>query len=180
MTDYTLADLVSKDQSITADNLNTAIANAISSAVSTTLQKIYPVGAFYISESATNPATLFGFGTWELLTDRTLIGAGSTYSVGVQGGEATHTLTVAEMPSHYHETALFSNPDYTKYRVFGTGRALNKVVSNPSSYSEYYLTDSNETAEGNEQSALTNTNGSGSAHNNLPPYRAVYIFRRTA
>jgi len=35
------------------------------------------------------------------LKDRFIVGAGREYSVGATGGEAFHTLTVAEIPSHY-------------------------------------------------------------------------------
>ena len=45
------------------------------------------------------PTTLFG-GTWEALDDgRVLIGANDTYKAGTTGGEATHKITTAEMPS---------------------------------------------------------------------------------
>lgn len=33
---------------------------------------------------------------------RVLVGSGGDYTLGATGGEATHTLTVAEMPSHSH------------------------------------------------------------------------------
>lgn len=61
----------------------------------------YPVGSVYISTRETNPTTLFG-GVWARLPDRFLLGAGETYEAGNTGGEATHTLTTDEMPSHTH------------------------------------------------------------------------------
>ena len=62
---------------------------------------IYPVGAIYMSVSSTSPASLFG-GTWEQIQNRFLLAAGDTYAAGKTGGEATHTLTVEEMPAHNH------------------------------------------------------------------------------
>ena len=34
-----------------------------------TLKAVYPVGSIYLSTNATNPQTIFGFGTWEQLRD---------------------------------------------------------------------------------------------------------------
>ena len=62
----------------------------------------YPVGAIYMSMNPTSPAEIFG-GTWEALDEgRVLIGANTEYPVGATGGEKTHKLTTAEMPSHNH------------------------------------------------------------------------------
>jgi microcystin-dependent protein len=47
------------------------------------------------------------------LRDRFIVGAGSNYSVGVTGGEATHTLNIAEMPSHGHTASSNSTGDHT-------------------------------------------------------------------
>ena len=69
----------------------------------------YPVGSIYLSVNSTNPGTIFG-GTWEQIKDRFLLACGSTYSNGSTGGEAKHTLTTNEMPSHSH--ALNKNVPY--------------------------------------------------------------------
>lgn len=69
---------------------------------------IYPIGSIYLSVNSTSPSTLFG-GSWTQLKDRFLLGAGSTYSSGATGGAATHKLSVAEMPSHAHDTPFFNN-----------------------------------------------------------------------
>lgn len=53
---------------------------------------------------------LFFGGNWERLYDRFLVGAGDTYGVGQTGGEASHTLTTWEMPTHNHG---FANNSYT-------------------------------------------------------------------
>ena len=73
-----------------------------------TLKKVYPVGSIYMSTVSTNPATLFGFGTWEAMpAGRVLLAQGksswgTTYNAGSTGGEATHRLTVGELPTHSH------------------------------------------------------------------------------
>lgn len=72
------------------------------------IDKVYPVGSIYMSITETNPSELFG-GVWEALSDRFLIGAGTTYTAGTTGGEATHVLTETEMPSHTHSMSGSTN-----------------------------------------------------------------------
>ena len=75
------------------------------------LDMIYPVGSIYMSVNSSNPGSLFG-GTWEKMpAGRVLIpeGAsswGTTYTAGSTGGEATHKLTVDEIPQHTHKTTI--------------------------------------------------------------------------
>jgi len=137
----------------------------------TTLQDVYPVGSVYMSTSATSPATTFGFGTWSAVQGRMLIGADGTYTGGSTGGAATVTLSEAEMPVHTHiQNAHNHNYQYTKYdgvHLAAGGASLGTVIS--------------ETTTATTNATATNQNaGSGSAHNNLPPYLSVYIWTRTA
>lgn len=114
---------------------------------------VYPVGSIYLSVNATSPASLFG-GTWERIEDRFLLAAGSTYTAGDMGGEASHTLTVSEMPSHNHAYTIPGNETGTSwYGASGT-------------------------AKGAPQSS--GDSGGGAAHNNMPPYLAVYMWKRVA
>lgn len=83
------------------------------------LEAIYPVGSIYTSTVSTNPADLFGFGTWVAFgAGRVLIGAGTgtdsnstqqTFSAGNTGGEYSHTLSTGEMPSHSHSQSSHSH-----------------------------------------------------------------------
>lgn len=120
---------------------------------------IYPVGSIYMSTVNVNPATLFG-GTWEQLEDRFLLGAGSDYVAGDTGGEAEHTLTVSEMPSHQHGLTQ-SAANYAGQA--GTGTSSFGSVQLNAVWASSYLTD----AAGNSQ-----------AHNNMPPYIVVYMWKR--
>lgn len=148
---------------------------------------IYPIGSIYLSVNSTSPATLFG-GSWTQLKDRFLLGAGSTYSSGATGGAATHKLSVAEMPSHAHDTPFFNNmtnngemkSDFVG--VFGKGVTASQALKNTgqSSTMEMWWINQTNTAEGNEWAYLTSAKGSGSAHNNMPPYLVVYMWKRTA
>lgn len=125
-------------------------------------QLVYPVGAIYMSTVATNPKTLFGFGTWEQIKDTFLLAAGSTYSAGSTGGEATHTLTISEMPYHQHQMVNGNNGGYDY-----SGWTKSTIV----------LSDATKGWAGN---ANTSYAGESASHNNMPPYLAVYVWKRTA
>lgn len=130
--------------------------------------KIYPVGSIYMSVNSTNPSELFG-GTWELLKDKFLLGAGDTYSAGSTGGAANVTLNVNQIPSHGH-TGLFWAGS-ASYRT-----TLNDAINGGSGFG--ILHDFAQ-ARSTNNFTVGNTGGSQS-HNNMPPYLTVYIWKRTA
>lgn len=68
----------------------------------------HPVGSLYWSSNATDPTSLFG-GSWERIKDKFILAAGDSYSRGSTGGEAVHTLSVSEMPSHTHTQYVTTN-----------------------------------------------------------------------
>lgn len=129
------------------------------------LDNVYPVGAVYMSMNSTNPGTLFG-GTWKQVQDQFLLGASSSYPSGSSGGEATHTLTTNEMPSHQHIFARGFDDDNIPDYLGGSSEkyGVRAGMRNETSTTNYY----------------TDKVGGGTAHNNMPPYLAVYIWYRTA
>ena len=133
---------------------------------------IYPVGSIYISINATSPSNLFG-GSWTQLKDRFLIGAGGSYSVNNTGGETSHKLTVAEMPSHDHS---FKDGSHTF--LWGQNKTNNVYLNNASAVAGKTPGNSAMTSQNIWNS--TNSSGNTSAHNNMPPYLAVYMWKRTA
>lgn len=132
--------------------------------VSAMLNKVYPVGSIYISVNSTNPKTLFG-GTWVQIKDRFLLAAGTTYKAGATGGEATHKLTTDEMPAHAH------------YMATGNAGGDGTWTPNVGSWLVNGVTDDKHTWWG--QIGMDEAGG-GAAHNNMPPYLAVYVWKRTA
>lgn len=100
-------------------------------------------------------------GTWEQIKDRFLLMAGDTYSGGATGGEATHTLTTAEMPNHNHAQILTNTNNYSV--GIGTGASGN-----------YYRMNSSVSTNTINQELHTGYVGGDGAHNNMPPYLVVY------
>lgn len=120
----------------------------------------YPVGAYFqTSDEDFDPNTAWG-GTWvEDTAGRFLVAKndGRFNTVGGEGGEETHKLTVDEMPSHKHGTAVD--------RRNGTAQVWDVSYSLGSS--------------GNGSIIDSNLNTGGSqAHNNLPPYKVVKCWHR--
>lgn len=128
------------------------------------LDKLYPVGCIYQSASSTSPASFLG-GTWEQIKDRFILAAGDTYAAGSTGGEATHTLTVNEMPRHNHDHVM-----WYRDQKFGLNGSGGDVGSLRLEFSSAKCTDG----------ICTDFKGDSQPHNNLPPYLTAYIWRRIA
>lgn len=130
---------------------------------------IYPVGSIYISVNSVSPVTLFG-GTWEQIQDKFLLGAGNEYIIGSTGGEAEHTLTINEMPAHGHRLwSGYDNQDNTncghdtlRYQAYWANG--NRGYNWGGSGTDYFI----------------EFTGGSQSHNNIPPYLAVNIWKRTA
>ena len=136
--------------------------------------EVYPVGSIYISLNSTNPSSIFG-GTWEAIQGKFLLGAyGNTYQAGSTGGEATHTLTNSEMPKHNHKGVYYSSIDTKNSVTLNGGTASYRVPWGSSSYPGDYGAGTGKTE------LITGNTGGGAAHNNMPPYLAVYMWKRTA
>ena len=119
---------------------------------------IYPVGTYYWSQNSENPSTIFGFGTWTQITDKFIYAAG-TLAVDTTGGEATHTLTTEEIPSHRHTSGPHDKGVYG-----GNGGDIQSGGGWETDMDKIY----------------TGYTGGGQAHNNMPPYLVAYCFRRDA
>lgn len=137
------------------------------------LKSVYPVGAIYISTVSTGPATLFGFGTWERIKDKFLLSAGSTYSAGSTGGEATHKLTAKELPKM--GGTISTHGVYAGTPI----AAVSGVFSASHKCSGKYMSGS---ASGHDSidTIVYSNGGEDAAHNNMPPYLTVYMWKRTA
>lgn len=119
------------------------------------LNYTHPIGSLYWSKEPTDPSQLFG-GTWQRVKDVFILAAGDTYAVGATGGEAEHTLTVEEMPSHTHNIKFLGGKaaSGTVYGIFSPSGTL-------------------------ESGAITST-GSSQPHNNMPPYEVFYCWKRVS
>lgn len=139
------------------------------------LNAIYPVGSIYMSVNNTSPATLFG-GTWQQIKDTFLLASGSTYSNGSTGGSSTHTLTINEMPSHTHVQDAHNHTFNARKTDWGRSGSNNVLIDATAGYSS--ITHSTDIIS---STTATNQNtGGGQAHNNMPPYLAVYMWKRTS
>ena len=120
---------------------------------------VYPVGSIYTNMAvATNPNSLLGVGTWvAYASGRVLVGkaaSGTFDTLDESLGAETHTLTIAEMPSHTHVVNSFNH--------------TNNGSSNGGGLSG---------ANVNRSAQAT---GGGGAHSNLQPSVTVYMWKRTA
>ena len=160
---------------------------------------------FWASNDPTSPASFIG-GTWERVEGEFIMGASSAYPVGTTGGSATHTQTVAEMPSHNHSGSTGSAGSHshsawtggagghshtvsaataTNIVAFpgGTGTNENGQTAKSSSPTTSWVGDHTHGVGMNEAGAHTHTvsignTGSGQEMSILNPYYALYIWVR--
>lgn len=156
------------------------------------LESAYPVGSIYINATdSTNPATLFGFGTWTAFAEgKTLVGldSGDTDfdTAEETGGAKTVTVGVTELPSHTHtqnshnhsQNAHGHRERYAAAALTSTTYHLN--VSTGTSWKDVNTWIENSTATNVAATATNQNTGGGGAHNNLQPYIVTYMWKRTA
>lgn len=122
---------------------------------------IYPVGSIYMSLNQADPSTLFG-GTWERIQDKFLLAAGGTYSAGSEGGNAAHK----------HISPVGYNADNKAVGISYAQGQTNVTVNGA-------MAATGDTASVGS-AAYTWTLPSTSQESNVPPYLAVYVWKRTA
>ena len=154
-------------------------------------KEMYPIGSYYISSKTLGElgcrrttaisSTTIQFSwhgcTFEYLNDsRFLLNCGaytrtnpdsSTYYeeneiAGTTGGEATHTLTIQEMPPHTHKY-------YSGYGSRIESYPDTPIINRNSEYGDWHSTLS-----------TGGSNGATQPHNNMPPYIYVYVYKRVA
>lgn len=183
--------------------------DALKPKINEVLTKAYPVGAIYCSTVSTNPTELFGFGTWEYIEQgRVLLSQGTKYNAGTTGGAETHTLTVAEMPSHKHggttgdggehthtgvaETAGehthtseigdygsdFKTRKYWTEKESSRSRIKTDEILNIKSGGEHTHNIKIDVSENHTH--IINSEGNGQAHSIMQPYLSVYMWKRVS
>lgn len=163
---------------------DTAIANAQSTAenalnvangavkTADLLNKVYPVGAIYMSENNVSPASFLG-GGWVQIKDLFLLACGDKHAVREMGGEESHTLTIQEMPKHGHKT--WSSKSGYSGNTIGPAQGSSQGIGtteHKSTYTNGYW------EHGGTKRLVIGREGGSLPHNNMPPYLAVYIWKR--
>ena len=140
---------------------------------------IYPIGTVYLTMDGKDPKELFSGTKWKKISEgKYLAGVGvgrdvnktlQGIGVGEGAGEYVHTLTVEEIPSHYHfvEVCNDGNPDGKRDRSSG-------------SECQYWNTQDDRTDVYYNTHPKTDNTGRGLPHNNMPPYFGVFVWKRIA
>ena len=155
----TLPDIETSEDVIIRINQMSSIINNLTNTVNALIPAI---GEIYISASDEDPSLRFG-GTWERIKDTFLLASGEMYNLGEVGGESTHTLTIDEIPSHAHM--------FNRHQLWRTESVPEAGTSDGYGVSNKTLT------VYQDNTAFI---GGGQAHNNMPPYMTVAIWKRIA
>lgn len=133
------------------------------------ISSVYPIGSIYMSVNSTDPSTLFG-GSWERIQDRFLLASGSNYGAGTTGGSAKATL-----PSHTHTLGSGG------YQMWGAkiGTGSTEPGNQISGDAKYYAAAKGKSASNYKWLESVDSKGvSDVSQANMPPYLAVYVWKR--
>lgn len=144
------------------------------------LDLYYPVGSIYQTSNANfDPNVTFG-GTWELITNKFLIGAGDEYENGEEGGSTEHTHKYGVMYHTYF---------YTVQMESGQGGVLTMENGSETTLGTETTVTTTDTVATNNANAASSKNvtayakssiGYTGKESTIPPYKAVYMWERTA
>lgn len=121
----------------------------------TIFDAILPVGTMVMRYDHTDPSTVYPGTTWVRVQGAFLWATDSAGTIGQTGGEKEVTLTVDQIPAHTHGSVYSGNVDGTKTHSWIASGGSNMAYGTVSA-------------------------GGNKAHNNMPPYIQVSVWRRTA
>lgn len=128
------------------------------------LQALYPIGAVYISGSSTMPALISAIGTWTRVEGMFILGASATYPVDTTGGAATHTHTLS---------------DAGQAKVLVGSSVVQGTFVSSQSWDIIRQNTGGSVTTGSTANA-TPLMGNTDSGSTLPPYKAKYLWERTA
>lgn len=140
------------------------------------ISSVYPIGSIYMSVNSTDPSTLFG-GSWERIQDTFLLASGSSYSAGSTGGSADSVVV-----SHSHEQAAhshgFANGDKVWTTASGSAEPGNQISGTAKYYAATAKKDYTWRTRTTSETPGINSTGESGVGKNMPPYLAVYVWKR--
>lgn len=156
-----------------------SIDDLVNNAIKDYWKTIYPVGSLYLSFSSTSPQSLFG-GTWQQITGYFLRAANDTST----GGEDSVTLTTDQLPNHTHRLGeqSYSVPAIEMSHTSWSTKVSSFTPSDRPNDFTVHITSTGITPTPPEQTMISTSQSAGSnvAHNNMPKYQDIYVWRRTA
>lgn len=184
-------------------NFATTVTNMISQKADNTVvdnivNVMYPVGIIVEFAENVDPNATWVGTTWERMSSgRVLVSAGQyneseyshNYTLGETGGEATHQLTVDEMPSHNHRGETNWTGDHQHNSGWGEDSPSNAPYGVADSNTGYWGSASSDRnnrmyktsiAGGHSHNVTIDNTGSNLSHNNIQPYIVVNRWKRTA
>jgi hypothetical protein len=131
---------------------------------STIMNLVYPIGSVVTLGVSTDPATLFGIGTWTEIEGKVIVGISNEAgdeafdTLNETGGVQTVTLTAAQsgLPAHTHPIN-YSSPSNV------TGDGFDDAAGS-----------------GTKNSNQNTPQNASESHTNLQPYIVKYVWERTA
>lgn len=109
---------------------------------------------------------IYGGTQWIKIEGKFLLGTSSSHAINTTGGEENHTLSIDEMPTHSH----------TEWYTWDTAPSVGGNWKT-------YMVNSSKGANGEwtHSTGLKDvaSNGGSQPHNNMPPFKTVYIWERT-
>ena len=152
--------------------INESIELDLQTVINSVLEIVCPVGTIIFTGSMDDPRLQRG--TWHRIENKFILAASSSHMLNTTGGEETVSLTAANNGTHTHTASAGAVPSHSHDITI----LSNSATTNETGSHEHTTTTS--TVEGVSGDITIDASGSGTAHENMPPYVSKYCFERIA